>query len=190
MDRKLLSGILSATSEAIEVGAKHSNQKEEEGINSSFMKVEADEDSASEESGKSQALVLAVKNYNPFKIDADLAPVLKARTPDGFATRVNKRRSEGTIVAEELENDVDEINAKIRANNKAFLRRVIRNAMQHVAPFLVENLGVQVQIKNYSEDVGEINADEEAFATSIAKKVMEDLAPYLAERRRRRRRVI
>jgi excinuclease UvrABC helicase subunit UvrB len=47
-----------------------------------------------------------------------------------------------------------------------------------------------VQIKNYSEDVGEINADEEAFATSIAKKVMEDLAPYLAERRRRRRRVI
>ncbi|MCI54720.1 hypothetical protein A2U01_0075970, partial [Trifolium medium] len=77
------------------------------------------------------ALVLGVKKYNQSKVDADLGPILKARTPDDLATRFNKRPREGTtgktsddlatryskklregtIVAEELENDLAELNA-------------------------------------------------------------------------------
>ncbi|MCH99046.1 hypothetical protein A2U01_0020057 [Trifolium medium] len=122
---------------------------------------EADKDNASEkpqiDEALMSALVSAVKIYNPFKVDADadLGPV---RTPDyGFATRFNKRPREGTIVVEELEHDVAEINAKIRADKKALLRRIIRNAMkQHIIPFLAENR-VQVRIKNDSgEDAFEI----------------------------------
>ncbi|GAU24112.1 hypothetical protein TSUD_389060 [Trifolium subterraneum] len=191
MDSKMLY----ATSETIEVRAKNWNEKEkeEEGINSSFVELD-DDDSASEKPQIDEAIMLAlvsaVKKYNPFNADAD-ADLGPGQTPDGIATtRFNKRPREGTIVAEELENDVAEINAKIRGQNKAFVLRIVRNAMKHIIPFLAEN-GVQMRIKNDSGEGGvEINADEEAFATSIARMVMEGLTPLLAERRRRRRRVI
>ncbi|MCI41980.1 hypothetical protein A2U01_0063214, partial [Trifolium medium] len=87
---------------------------------------------------------------------------------------------EGTIVAEELENDLAELNANIKAKDKAFNVRISKNVVKHLKPFFAEIQGVQKNVSG-GEDAPEINAYEEAYVVSLARNFVKHVTPYVAE---------